>query len=397
MASAFAGVFLLCFTRSATAQLPPPGVFHSVDFEDTDQTELAIPFLPSESDPADAFAGQLEDSGLTLHQWDAVTQTWRSATYTPGTGWSGDAITLNPGEPVLATAPLAPTADPHRLSLAGLLPAAELIQPILPGLNLVGSPQPRARPLTAWDWDELGEAASSDDNADTLYTVGNTAQAWLKLDGPDAIWTGFAVPADPGILLPSHAYFYLFRGTQSFQAEGQVIESYDDEVLPAVTAVSYDAANDRVLVTVETAGGATNTLDLFYQDADLPNGFTPDENWRVWTLGVEAGSGDSFVFEDVGDSQADPARPHPREVTFRFYQVGDATLDSSGDGFSDVYTQLMVATNADPVVAGTLGNAQSHDGSTLTIAPVEDLLSETLEKAVPKTPKVIFTVYTPLR
>ncbi|MCH8510769.1 MAG: hypothetical protein LAT83_03860, partial [Kiritimatiellae bacterium] len=42
-ASAFAGLFLLCFTLSATAQLPPPGVFHSVDFEDTDQTELAIP------------------------------------------------------------------------------------------------------------------------------------------------------------------------------------------------------------------------------------------------------------------------------------------------------------------------------------------------------------------
>ncbi|MCH8511899.1 MAG: hypothetical protein LAT83_09635, partial [Kiritimatiellae bacterium] len=227
-ANAFVGLFLLCFSLSATAQLPPPGIFHSVDFQDSDQTELAIPFLPTESDPADAFAGQLEDSGLTLHQWDAITQTWRSATYTPGTGWSGDAITLNPGEPVLATATLAPTADSHRLSLAGLLPAVELTQPILPGLNLVGSPQPRARPLTAWDWDELGEAAASDDDADTLYTFQNTAQAWLQLDGPDAIWTGFAIPADPGVLLPGHAYFYLFRGAQSFQAEGQVVDAYDD-------------------------------------------------------------------------------------------------------------------------------------------------------------------------
>ncbi|MCH8514632.1 MAG: hypothetical protein LAT83_23665 [Kiritimatiellae bacterium] len=397
MASAFAGVFLLCFTLSATAQLPPPGVFHSVDFEDTDQTELAIPFFPTESDPADAFAGQLEDSGLTLHQWDAVTQTWLSTTYTPGAGWSGDAITLNPGEPVLVTATLAPPADAHRLSLAGLLPAAELTQPILPGLNLVGSPQPRSRPLTAWDWDELGEAATSDDDADTLYTFQNTAQAWLQLDGPEAIWTGFAVPADPGVLLPGHAYFYLFRGAQSFQAEGQIVESYDDQVLPAVTAVSYDAANDRVLVTVETAGGTSNTLDLFYQDADLPDGFTPAENWQVWALGVAAGAGDSFVFEDVGDSQAAPARPHPREVTFRFYQVGDATLDSSGDGFSDVYTQLMGASNADSVGDGILGKDQSLEGGALSTLSGEDPLSDTLEKTTRPRPRVNFTVYTPLR
>ncbi|MCH8514560.1 MAG: hypothetical protein LAT83_23300 [Kiritimatiellae bacterium] len=197
--------------------------------------------------------------------------------------------------------------------------------------------------------------------------------------------------------MPGHAYFYLFRGTQSFQAEGQVVDAYDAEALPAVTAVSYDAANDRVLVTVETAGGTANTLDLFYQDADLPEGFTPDENWQIWALGVEAGAGDSFVFEDSGDAQADPARPHPREVTFRFYQVGDATLDSSGNGFSDVYTQLMGESNADPVGDGTLNEEESHEGSTLSISPVEDLLSETLEKAESKTPKVIFTVYTPLR
>ncbi|MCH8513428.1 MAG: hypothetical protein LAT83_17495 [Kiritimatiellae bacterium] len=375
--------------------MPPPGVFHSVDFEDTDQTELAIPFLPSESDPVEAFAGQLEDSGLTLHQWDAATQTWLSATYTPGTGWSGDAITLNPGEPVLATATLAPSAEPHRLSLAGLLPAAELTQPILPGLNLVGSPQPRARPLTAWGWDELGEAAASDDDADTLFSVENTAQAWLQLDGADASWNGFAVPADPGVLLPGHAYFYLFRGVQSFQAEGQVVDSYDDEVLPAVTVVSYDAANDRVLVTVETAGGATNTLDLFYQDTDLPDGFTPDENWQVWALGVEAGAGDNFVFEDSGDT--DSARPHPREVTFRFYQIGDATQDTSGDGFSDVYTQLMGTSNADPIGDGTLGNEQSLEGGTLSTLSGEDSLSDSLEKSTRPRPRVNFTVYTPLR
>lgn len=332
---------MLLLAPLVSAQFAPPGLIHSLDFDDAADVPLAIPFLPADADPADAFAGQLDNSGLTLHQWDADTQSWRTATFTPGTGWSGDVIPLNPGEPVLVSATVA-AATPYRLSLTGLLPDANLTRSMLPGLNLVGSPRPRALPLTSWDWDLLGESAAAAENADTLYTLGNDPQAWLNFDGTDAVWTGFAVPADPGLLLPGHAYFYLFRGAQSFQAEGEVADEFDAQVLPAVTAVSYDAANDRVLVTVETAGGASNTLDLFYQDADLTEGFDPQAPWQVWALGLSAGSGDTFLFEDDGDAAADPARAHPRDVAFRFYQVADATLDSSGDGFSDAYKSLVL-------------------------------------------------------
>jgi hypothetical protein len=310
-----------------------------MDVGDTAPLIVPVPFEASEPDSTQTFTGQYETTGLILNQWDAQSQTWRSATYTPGIGWTGDVITLTPASPLSLQLPTG-QAD-IRLSFGGLLPVNPLTQTLFPGLNHVGSPQFAAKPLTSWNWDQLGVAGSTLSGSDVLHDPANQPQAWLQDDQGTITWTGVTNPAQPGVLDATAAYFYEHKGAQSIQVQGTVVPNFNAQALPAISAVGYNAAQNQTAVTVSTPPGASHTLDLYYLDLTFPAGYDPTTIWSVWTLGEVTGAGESHIFIDSGDSN----RVNPTTVDARLYQVGDATLDADNDGLSDSFETLVSKTN----------------------------------------------------
>jgi hypothetical protein len=189
-------------------------------------------------------------------------------------GWGGDTVTLVPGEPFWIHLPVA-APDSLVLVLGGVLPADALTQDLFPGLNAVSAPRFAASPLTAWNWQLVGHPGANLSASDTLHDPDNQPQAWFTDDNGVSVWTGVQDPAQPGELLPLSAYFYEHKGTEPVEAEGEPLGGHDSEILPAITAVEYDPAQNAALVTVATEDTPGQRLDLFYQDVDFPPGHAP--------------------------------------------------------------------------------------------------------------------------
>lgn len=325
--------FLLTIAIGARAQLlPSPGSLLTLPLVEDEQTAFVLPFLPSAATPAEAFGDQVNDLFLTVYQWNPATQAWNTATHDPANGWQGDTITLTPATPVWVT--LHAPSDPANLSIGGILPAAPLSQTLHPGLTAVSAPRFATSPLTAWNWHLVGLPGASLSGSDTLHDPDNLLQAWLQDDNGTSVWNGVTDPAEPGQLLPLLPYFYEHKGTVTVQAEGEPLGTYDSNVLPSVTRVEYDPAQNAALVTVATADEPGQSLDLFYQDVDFPPGHDPEASWQVWQLGHPPGAGSEFVIPD--------SSLVTQNSSLRLYQVGDALQDSSGDGFSDAYKSLVL-------------------------------------------------------
>jgi len=184
-------------------------------------------------------------------------------------GWQGDEIAISPAS-VLWITRHSPLETQHSLALGGILPASPLAQTLHPGLTAVAAPRFAAAPLTAWNWHHVGLPGAKLSASDTLHDPGNQPLAWLQDDNGAPVWTGALDPAQPGLLLPLLPYFYEHKGATPVQAEGEPAVAFDDETLPALTAVEYDPAQNAALVTVTTAGEPGQRLDLFYQDITFP-------------------------------------------------------------------------------------------------------------------------------
>ncbi len=312
-------------------------MLRSVTVSEAAPAPLTLPFLPSETDISSALAGQL-DSALTLHLWDAASQTWKTSSYDPSTGWTGDSIALT-STVLLQLNTLDP--QPATYFFGGVLPASPLSQTLFPGMNAVASPRLSDQPLSSWNWQSLGVAGATPSTSDTLYDPTNVPQAWLSDDNGLPVWTGSLDPALPGSLAHLSLYFYEHKGGAAVQAEGSVEPGFDAQALPAITHVSYDAAQNTAAVSVATAGAAGQKLDLFYQEAAS---FDPTAKWQVWHLGLQPGPGSSFIYSFPLPPSV---LPHPK---FFLFQAADALQDSSGDGLSDAYKTLVLVLGLDPAV-----------------------------------------------
>ena len=330
------------------AQLAPPGILRSVDVTDTQALVMPLPLEATQPDTTQTFGTQADPTGLIVAQWDPSTQAWKTATLTPGTGWSGDVLQLTPAFPISLQLPAGQGS--LRLSIGGLFPAADLTQTLHPGLNHVGSPTFSTKPLTSWTWTTQGLAGTTQAVSDELFDPANQVQAWLENDQGTITWTGVPDPAQSGELLSTGAYFYELKAAAAVQVTGTVEPGFNAATLPAVTSVSYDAAQDEVEVEIETAPGSSHTVDLYYLDLSFPGGYDANATWSVWKQGEVLGSGSSFSFTDTGEGD----RPHPRTPDARLYQVGDATLDTDGDGLTDSF-ELLVSQSS-PTLVDTDGD-----------------------------------------
>ncbi|GEM_PF-2325880 len=369
-------LWLLCSACFLRAELPPPGVIRTLQVSDAETTFLPMPILPSEEDSSQAFDGQHSGSGLILTQWDALLQDWKTATYSPGSGWSGDLILLTPGKPLGLR--LAPNTSPLSFSQGGLLPATPILQTLSQGLIHVSSPQLSTQPLTSWNWHLLGTSGLSINDADVLNDPNNLPQAWLQDDQGNISWSGVADPAQPGTLLGNQVYFLEVKGAQAIEVQGQVAGPFNDQVLPSIQAVNINAAQDQVELSIQTAPGTSHTVDLFYQDLSFPQGYDVAAPWKILQLGVVLGAGEQHTVTDAGAG----ARVHPAAVSARLYQVGDALQDPDGDGLSSAYEELVLKTN--PSLADTDGDgiddphelASGLDPLTPNTIPTQNLVAE---------------------
>ncbi len=357
------------------AQLSPPGVLRSLDVTDAEPVVFSLPIEATEPDVTLTFGAQADTTGLIVTQWNPVGQVWKTATLTPGSGWAGDMILLDPVFPISLKLPVGQAA--LRVSIGGLLPADNLTQTLQPGLNHVGSPRLSRQSLTSWDWHLLGLAGTSQLVSDVLYDPANTPQAWLEDDQGLISWTGVLDPAQPGELSSGGAYFYEWKAAQAIQVTGLVQAGFQSSALPAVTAVRYNAALDQVEVGVLSVHQLGTTVDLFYQDVTFPEEYEEEDPWKVWALDVPVLDGVETLYTDTGG----PDRAHPRTVDLRLYQVG-ARMDTDGDGLTDPFETLV--TQTDSLLADSDGDGVP-DGVEFTLGmdpAVADLAVSTVDLIV---------------
>ncbi|WFB36374.1 LamG domain-containing protein [Kiritimatiellota bacterium B12222] len=320
--------------------MPPPGLLRTVELTNSDYAYVQMSFVPSQVEVED-LGSQLKGNTYVLYQWDALHQEWKEGFYEEAIGWWGDDISFQAGLPTL----FALGSEGYALlSIGGILPSDDLTQIIYPGLNFVGSPQMSEQDLTVWNWHLLGQAGESEDDSDKIFLMNREdSMRWLQ-NNIDPMWVGAQEGEVLDTLSPEETYIYESVALEPFVATGEV-HKYNGDMLPRISSVFYDEVLEEVLITVKDAPYQMHVYDLFYQDLELDHGYQPEDEWKVWQLGMLVGPGEEFVLRDDGSAIHD----HPQDTALRLYQVGNAFLDSDRDGLRDMHERLVLKTDPENV------------------------------------------------
>ncbi len=354
--------FTLLLPRIAHPELPPPGLIQTVQISDQENSFFPIPFIPSSSNPETEFTDLVTSSGLSLFQWDASGQQWRTKSYLTESGWQGDEILLKKAEAFLAKSH---APGDWKLSLTGHLSAEPLTQHIAPGLNMIAAPMPMLSDLTAWDWDLKGTASTIEANADKLFSSDNDLMSWLRLSGINRFWESTMLSGEQPFLQPGYTYWYLSQASQEFLAEGIPPQAFDAAALPAVRNVAYNAEDETVVLTIETDGSQDSQVNIYYQDATFPQGVDSAGEWTLLTQESPVYPDSIFQIEDAGSEN----RPHPQSVSMRLYQVVNADQDVIAN--PSLASQQLETSDDAPVIQNLALTENTSSPSTFSDAPSE--------------------------
>ena len=252
---------------------------------------LGLPFHPfGEGRLDDVLHGRFLGGGDWLEAdsaslWLADSQSWSNAWFGLDGAWqgledfefaAGDAFRFNNRR----DAPLS-------VFLKGAVPYDDDINTVLfPGLNLVSSPYP---------------TTVEDGDTGQVYPIGSGF--WILSDG-----SGVA--------------------SMSWQSPYAATGAGDDGGTPRIVGIDIDESVPAAVVQIDGGG---KTVDIISLNVDRSGAFA-FEGWNHEARVDMSGSGE-FLWNDPGFAAflADP------ENAARFYLVGDASVDSVGDGISDVF------------------------------------------------------------
>ncbi len=175
-----------------------------------------------------------------------------------------------------------------------------------PGLNLVGYPYAGG------------------------VSLGETALAGLT----DRVEILDAAAQPPAANEPVQGKGYWVRTPAEDRVVWTEVRPYEDRFssngsLPQILGVEVQPDGKSVTLSIECKGD--ETLDVFYQDATVSNGFDAATGWTLAARSVSANAQRLVTWVDEGSADRAPAS----EIVGRYYVVARAGVDTDGDGTAD--------------------------------------------------------------
>lgn len=272
----------------------------------------SLPFAALQDPLTMVFGGTLRGSSVRVYRWNADQQCYASVSpAAPADGALDTAILPGEGFVIQNAAP-----DALDVLLCGeVILDASFTMLAYPGLNLLAFP----------------------------YSVPS---------GTDVLPLSFSpFTAAPDSLRPGQGYWCTLQGDQvlSFDVERPYEDVYSsDGRPPLVTGIECLPEADAIRLTIECAGEAGETLDVFYQEPDDDELFSSITGWSLAEANLMPLGATAMTWSDAGDDST--GRTPVSDTDLRYYLVARSDIDRDTDGLPDARETFLYGTepgNAD--------------------------------------------------
>ena len=349
---------LLIFAAKADNIVSKPVGFVRIEVPANDSTLCAVPFYAFTPSIQSLFEGQMtggsnEVDGDQIHKWDAVNQQYLTAFKADGTGnplrdgfwfesgsaWIQSDLTFAPGEAFWVE---------NRQDMAQYFYVYGNV--ILDDANTVVLSEalslfsyPFSTKIALNDTDLFADGArigTSSANADTITAPHDDSQYWLKTDG---VWQDTNnLPTDMEVTI-GKGYWYNRADSNSLawsETRPYANAFPENNDPPQITDLQFNSDGSQVILHIAASGGAGESLEIYYQDADADGAFNSVSGWQLLVSGIDPDGQTSCLWTNIVQS--------PSNLYARFYMVARGDIDINTNGVADAREQFRVdGTNGD--------------------------------------------------